>query len=321
MIEPKDIDLNLLVVFQEVFQERQISAVAKKLGLSQPAVSNALARLRKSFGDELFVRTAQGMQPTPLAQQLADPVSSALASISRALNQREVFDAANSKRRFTIAMTDVGEVYFMPVLVELCRRLAPHIELATVRANSVDLKTEMETGRVDLAIGAFDSMSGALYQRRLFKQSYVCMFRRAHPLAQRLGAATAAAKEAGAATDNSGNSLSLKDFLAAQHLIVSSMESPYDKINHSLHKAGIHLGAHFTVPHFVAVPYIISSADLLVTVPQKLAESAAQPFNLQFVAPPLRLPSLQTNIFWHRRFQQDDANQWLRGLIAGQFAE
>lgn len=301
MVEPKDIDLNLLVVFHEVFQARQISSVAKKLGLSQPAVSNALARLRKSFADELFVRTALGMQPTPLAEQLADPIAHALGSITRALNQHEQFDAATSKRHFTLAMTDVGEVYFMPVLVDLCRRLAPQIGLATVRASSIDLKAEMETGRVDLAIGAFDDISGALYQRRLFQQNYVCMLRSGHPLAAK--------------------ALSLKDFLAAQHLIVASMESPYDKINQQLEKAGIKASAHFTVPHFVAVPYIVSSTDLLVTVPQKLAERAAVPFNLQCVKPPLRLPSLQTNMFWHRRFAQDEGNQWLRNFIAAHFAE
>ena len=301
MLEPKDIDLNLLVVFHEVFQERQISSVAKKLGLSQPAVSNALARLRKNFDDELFVRTSLGMQPTPLALQLSEPIAVALVSITQALNQYEIFDAMVSKRHFKIAMTDVGELYFMPKLIELCRQLAPQIKLSTVRASSIDIKTEMETGRVDLAISAFDEISGALFQRRLFKQNYVCMFRQGHPLASA--------------------SISTKDFLAAQHLIIASMESPYDKINQSLEKAGIKASAHFTVPHFVAVPYIISSTDLLVTVPQKLAESFAAPFKLQYVKPPLRLPSLQTNVFWHRRFGQDEGNQWLRNLIALQFAE
>jgi DNA-binding transcriptional LysR family regulator len=301
MIEPRDIDLNLLVVFQEVFQERQISAVARRLKLSQPAVSNALARLRRSFGDELFVRTAQGMQPTPLAQQLAESVSAALAHVAQALNRHDSFVAATSERHFTLAMTDVGEVYFMPGLIETCRRLAPGIQLSTVRAGAVDLKNEMESGRVDLAIGAFDTISGALYQRRLFRQNYVSMFRNGHPLA--------------------GKKITLKDFLAAQHLVVSSLESPYDRINQLLEKAGVRANTHFRVPHFTAVPYIVSHSDLLVTVPQKLAESAAQPFGLQYIRPPLRLPSLQTNIFWHRRFNQDAGNQWLRNLVVEHFAQ
>jgi DNA-binding transcriptional LysR family regulator len=301
MIEPRDIDLNLLVVFQEVFQERQISAVARRLKLSQPAVSNALARLRRSFGDELFVRTAQGMQPTPLAKQLAESVSAALAHVTQALNRHDSFVAATSERHFTLAMTDVGEVYFMPGLIETCRRLAPGIQLSTVRAGAIDLKSDMESGRVDLAIGAFDSISGALYQRRLFRQNYVSMFRNGHPLA--------------------GKKITIKDFLAAQHLVVSSQESPYDRINQLLEKAGVRTNTHFRVPHFTAVPYIVSNSDLLVTVPQKLAESAALPFGLQYLRPPLRLPSLQTNIFWHRRFNQDAGNQWLRKLMVEHFAQ
>lgn len=301
MLEPKDIDLNLLVVFQEVFQDRQISSVARKLGLSQPAVSNALARLRRSFGDELFVRTAAGMQPTALADQLAEPVALALTHITQALNRQESFDPANSRRHFTIAMTDVGEVYFMPLLAQHLHSLAPQIQLSTVRATDIDLKTEMESGRIDLAVGAFDNLSYAWYQRRLFKQNYVCILRRQHPLAdQKFG---------------------LKEFLSAQHLIVASQENPYARVNQSLEKAGITASAHLRVPHFVAVPYIVSSNDLLATVPQKLAERSAAPFGLEYFKPPIRLPSLQTNMFWHRRYNQDAGNQWLRGFISERFVE
>lgn len=300
MIEAKDIDLNLLVVFQEVFQERQISSVARKLNLSQPAVSNALARLRKTLNDELFVRTSHGMQPTPLAQQLADPISAALANISKALNQQEAFEASSSQRQFTIAMTDVGEMYFMPILVEQCRHFAPQVQIATVRANSVDLMAEMETGRIDLSLGAFDQVSEALYHRRLFRQDYVCMYRQGHPILK--------------------DGVSTKDFLNAEHLIVSTRENPYDKINQSLEKVGISARNSFTVPHFSSVPYIVSSTNLVVIVPQKLAASAASPFQLSYSKPPIKLPTLQTNIFWHRRFAQDEGNQWLRNLLVKLFA-
>jgi DNA-binding transcriptional LysR family regulator len=301
MIEAKDIDLNLLVVFQEVFQERQISNVARKLSLSQPAVSNALARLRKTFNDELFVRTSQGMQPTPFAQQLADPVAAALLNITKALNQQDGFNLSSSRRHFTMAMTDVGEMHFMPILIEQCRRYAPQVQISTIRANSVDLMAEMETGRIDLAIGAFESMSGALYHRRLFRQDYVCLYRQQHPILK--------------------EGVSVKDFLSAEHLIVSTKESPYDKINHSLEKAGVSGTAHFTVPHFSSVPYILSVTDLVATVPQKLALSAAKAFGLNFTKPPIKLPKLQTNIFWHRRFAQDEGNLWLRNLLVEMFSE
>lgn len=301
MIEARDVDLNLLVVFQEVFHERNISQAARRLQLTQSAVSNALGRLRRTFGDELFVRTAQGMQPTPFAEQLAEPVAAALASINLALNPAAPFDAATSNRHFTIAMTDVGEVYFMPVLVERLGRLAPAVQLSTVRAGAIDLKHEMEAGRVDLAIGAFDKVSSVLYQKRLFRQPYVSMFRQGHALAE--GTPT------------------LKRFLAARHLLVSSLESPYDGVNQLLVKAGVRAATQFQVPHFTAVPYIVAGTDLVVTVPRKLAERAAAPFQLDFIKPPLRLPLLQTNMFWHRRFGQDAGNLWLRAVIAAEFGE
>ena len=301
MIEPSSIDLNLLSVFQEVYRERQISAAARRLGLTQSAVSNALARLRRTFGDELFVRTAYGMQPTPLAQQMAEPIGAAMAQVALALSQRSRFDPATSGRRFTLAMTDVGEVYFMPVLIERCRASAPNVEIASIRANGLTLKDDMETGRVDLAIGAFEDVSEALYHRALFRQPFVSMFRKDHPLAK--------------------GKVDLARFVAAPHLIVDAAQSPYDRINGLLEKAGVTAGARFRVPHFTAVPYIVSTSELVVTVPQKLAESAASPFGLKWIEPPLALPALQTNVFWHRRFNHDPGIQWLRGLIADVFAE
>jgi DNA-binding transcriptional LysR family regulator len=300
MIEPSSIDLNLLSVFQEVYRARQISSAARKLGLTQSAVSNALARLRRTFGDELFVRTTHGMQPTPFAEQVADPIGAALAQVALALNQRSQFDPATSARRFTIAMTDVGEVHFMPVLIERCMALAPGVELGSVRVG-LELREQMETGRVDLAVGAFDDVPDAWYQRLLFRQRFVAMFRKGHPLAS--------------------GALDLARFAAARHLVVDSSESPYDRINQLLEKAGVLAGARFRVPHFTAVPYIVSGSDLVVTVPHKLAERAAAPFGLAWTTPPLQLPTLQTNVFWHRRFNQDPGNQWLRGLVAEVFGE
>ncbi|OYO29012.1 LysR family transcriptional regulator [Janthinobacterium sp. PC23-8] len=301
MIDIRNIDLNLLVVFHEVYRERQISMAARRLHLSQSAVSNALGRLRRTFNDELFVRTAQGMQPTPYALLLAEPVAGALATLAEAFKPPQAFDAASSARHFRLAMSDVGEVYFMPVLVELLRQQAPQVQLSTVRAGAIDIKTEMEAGRVDLAIGAFDDVSGALYQRRLFEQAYVTMFRKGHAL---------------------GNGQpTLTRFLACEHLLVASSDSPYDKVNALLEKAGVRAAASCQVPHFTAVPYIVGGTDLVVTVPEKLAQRAAAPFNLEYLRPPLALPTLQTNIFWHRRYTQDAGNQWLRTLLAETFAE
>lgn len=298
MIDIRTLDLNLLVVLHEVYQVRQISQVATRLGLSQPAISNALSRLRKVLGDELFVRTGDGMQPTPLAERLFEPVSQALEQVQSALNVQDGFVAETSSRSFTLAMSDVGELYFMPRLIEQVSRIAPGIRLATVRAGAINLKEELETGRVDVALGAFEKVSSALYQRRLFRQPYVLMFRKDHALAARL---------VGEGTVDSAA------LLAHRHLIVASSESPYDKINPLLEAAGVQ--AQFRVPHFSAVPSIVAGSDLVVTVPQKLAESVAEPFGLAWAASPLKLPLLQTNLFWHRRFNQDAASLWLRRVL------
>ena len=301
MIEPHSLDLNLLTVFQEVYRERQISSAARKLGLSQSAVSNALARLRRTFGDELFVRTAAGMQPTPLAAQMAEPIGVAMAQVALALNQRSRFDPATSVRRFVLAMTDVGEIHFMPTLIERCKLLAPLVDISSVRAGMLSLKEEMEGGRVDLAVGPFEDISEALYQRQLFRQPYVTMMRKGHPLAK--------------------GEVSLARFVKAEHMLVDASESPYDRINALLARAGIGPAVRFRVPHFTAVPYMVATSDLVVTVPQKLAERASTPFGLEWIVPPLELPALQTNVFWHRRYNQDPGNQWLRGLLVELFAE
>jgi len=303
MPDPSNIDLNLLVVFNEIFREQQISSVAKKLNLSQPAVSNALARLRQTFNDQLFVRTKDGMQPTPFADQLAEPIRLALNGLTQAMNVQENFDAASSSRHFMIALTDVAELYFMPILIKQLAKSAPNIRISTQRTDKLNLMSELGSGKIDVAIGAFNAnaVSEALFQRRLFQQNYVVMMRAKHPLA----------KEA----------ITLKKLLAAEHLLVASNESPYDRINQRLEKAGIVKRVKFSVPHFTAVPYIISNSDLLVTVPQKLAESAVMPFKLHYQITPLRLPDLQTNIFWHRRYNEDQGNQWLRNLIVTTFGD
>lgn len=300
-MELRELDLNLLLVFREVFRERQISAAAKRLRLTQSAVSNALGRLRRSVGDELFVRTVDGMQPTPYAERMAEPVAAALAHLEEVLRPDQPFVPAISRRRFTIAMTDVGETYFMPRLAERCTALAPQVDIASVRAGMVDLRADMAAGRVDMAIGAFDDMPEAFFQRGLFSQPYATLFRRGHPLGER--------------------KLTQKRLGAARHLVVTAMESPYDGIRTALDQAGIAAAAGFSVPHFAAVPYILSTTDLVATVPQKLAERVAGPFELDYRESPLPLPALRTNMFWHRRYHQDEGNRWLRGLVADLFAE
>jgi DNA-binding transcriptional LysR family regulator len=296
----RNIDLNLLVIFQHLLEDANLSSVARRLGLSQPAVSNALRRLRTTFGDELFVRTPQGMLPTPHAQHMAGPVGEALAMLAGMMEARPSFDAGTSERRFRVAMTDVGEIHFMPALMERCARQAPAVRIESVRLQGADLQRELDGGRVDLALGAFHGLGNGIMQRMLFRQGYATLFRRGHSGAH--------------------EGMGLKAFRAQRHLMVSHA-APYGQVNQSLEKAGVLLSAHFSVPHFAAVPYIVSTTDLLATVPRKLADSAAPRFGLQTLTPPVRVPALQSNLYWHRRFQRDGGNQWLRALVISSFAD
>ena len=288
-------DLNLLVVFNQLMAERKVSRVAENLGLGQPAVSNALARLRKLFGDELFLRTASGMQPTPFADQLAESIGYALGMIHGAVNVKNSFDPAASKRSFSVGMTDIGEIYFLPLLMETIQKMAPSVSVSTVRNTAVNLKDAMEAGHIDLAIGLLPQLKAGFFQQRLFTQHYVCMFRRGHLLDKR--------------------KIQAADFFAADHVAIVSAGTGHGTVDSILDKNPLQRKVRLTVPHFVAVGHILQSTDLVATVPARFAEKMAQPFGLAYVAHPIELPQIAINLFWHAKYHKDPANQWLRGLV------
>jgi DNA-binding transcriptional LysR family regulator len=300
-MELGDIDLNQLVLFHHLVVERRVSKVADRLGLTQPAVSNSLARLRKLFGDELFVRTPAGMVPTPFAEQLAEPVGYALAMIHSGLNQRTRFDPAHVERSMTIGMTDIGEIVFLPQLVERLSREAPGVKLSTVRNAAVNLRDDMEAGRVDLAIGLLPQLKAGFFQRRLFRQRYVCLFRRGHRLDKK--------------------KLSLADFRGAEHLVVVSAGTGHGKVDELMQRAGIDRLVRLTVPHFVGVGHILQGTDLVATVPERLAQHLAGPFGLTYLAHPVKLPDIAINVFWHAKAHRSPAHQWLRGVVCELFAD
>lgn len=294
-MELKDVDLNLLVVFQQLLIDRRVSKVATNLGLSQPGVSNALARLRKLTDDPLFLRTPKGMEPTPVAEQLAAPTAHALEVLHAALNQKASFDPATSKRAFTVGMTDIGEIYFLPKLVNELAQVAPHVSLSTVRNAAVNLQDEMESGHVNLAIGLLPQLKAGYLQRRLFKQHYVCMFRRGHALDKK--------------------SISLGEFSAAAHVVVVSEGTGHGKADELIMRRKIDRKVVLTVPHYVAVGHILHKSDLVATVPERLALALVEPFGLSYVRHPAKLPEIAINLFWHGRYDKDPAIEWLRALV------
>jgi DNA-binding transcriptional LysR family regulator len=300
-MELSDIDLNQLVLFQQLMVERRVSKVAENLGLTQPAVSNTLAKLRRQFGDDLFVRTPTGMMPTPFAEQLAEPIGYALGMIHSGLNQHARFDPASVKRSVTIGMTDIGEIVFLPALVDRLRREAPGVSLNTVRTTATSLRDDMEAGKVDLAIGPLPQLKAGFFQRRLFRQRYVCLFRKGHALDKKR--------------------ITLADFKAAEHLVIVSAGTGHGKVDDLIRRAGVERQVRLTVPHFVSVGHLLARTDMVATVTERLAESLAAPFELRFRPHPIDLPEIAINVFWHAKVHRSPAHQWLRGLLFDLFGE
>lgn len=300
-MELRELDLNLLLVFNQLLLDRSVSTAADKLGLTQPAVSNALKRLRAALKDELFLRTSRGMEPTPYALHLAEPVVYALNALQTALTTRDSFDPLTSTRNFQLAMTDIGEMYFMPALMVALSKVAPQVRVSTVRPNAGNLKADMESGTVDLALGLMPNLQSGFFQRRLFRHKYVCVFRKDHPLAR--------------------SPMTLAQFSALEHVGVIAANTGHGEVDGLLERAGIQRKMKLVVPHFIAVGHILQSTDLISTLPERFAQRCETPFGLVASPHPARLPDIAINLFWHAKFNRDPANMWMRQLFVELFAD
>lgn len=235
------------------------------------------------------------MVPTPFAEQLAEPVTQALALIHAGLNPQKRFDPASERRSVTIGMTDIGEIVFLPALVERLRREAPGVALSTVRITADRLRQDMESGLVDLAIGPLPQLKAGFFQRQLFEQRYVCLFRKGHPLERRR--------------------MTLADFRAAEHLVIVSAGTGHAQVEERLRRAGVQRTVRLTIPHFVSVGHLLARTDLVATVTERLAQSLAKPFGLTWRPHPVALPAVSIKVFWHAKVHRSPVHQWLRGVV------
>ena len=257
-MELAKLDLNLLLVFHHLLILKRVSAVANLLNMSQPAVSSALGRLRSSLNDDLFIRTQGGMTPTPYAHQLAEPIAMALNGLQQALNVRGAFDPKTSRRNFTIALTDVGEMYFLPVLVNALAKVAPGVTLQIVSVAQSALKEDMSTGRIDLAMGLLPQLQAGFFQQSLFKQKYVCLMRKKHPLAQT-------------------TSISVAALFASEHVRVLATGTGHGKVDGAMDQQKYTRQVRLTVPHYVALGDVLQNANLIAVVPERFAQKSGAP--------------------------------------------
>ncbi|MGQ0544593.1 MAG: LysR family transcriptional regulator [Betaproteobacteria bacterium] len=293
-----DLDLNLLRVFDAVLRSRSVTAAAAQLGLTQPATSNALARLRAAFGDALFLRTPQGMEPTPFARELAEPVRQALALLESALAHGPGFDPATSQRSFRFYMSDLGQIEFLPPLVERVRRAAPGVRLEAPALEPEHVAAALTAGSLDLAVGFLPALGPPLRRRPLFRDPYMCLMRAGHPV----------------------SALTRKRFLEASHVLVT-YRGGHRVVEEALERAGLAPRIVLRVPHFTVVPMVLERTDLVLTLPARVARAFARRGSLKALPPPLPIAPAEVAVHWHERFDADAGNRWLRERLVELLAE
>ena len=290
--------LNLLRVFDAVLREHGVTPAAAGLGLTQPAVSNALARLRALFGDPLFVRTPAGMDATPFARELAEPVRQALALIDAALAHGPGFDPASATRAFRFYMSDLGQIEFLPPLIERVQRAAPGVRLEAVALEVDDIADALATGALDLAVGFLPGLGPPVRRRALFRDPYLCLMRAEHPI----------------------KALTRRKFQEASHALVT-YRGGHRVVEEALERAGLARRIALRLPHFTVVPMVLERTDLLCTLPARVARVFEQRGGLKSLAPPVPIPTADVAVHWHERFEADPGNRWLREQVIELFQD
>ncbi|HEU4387119.1 MAG TPA: LysR family transcriptional regulator [Blastocatellia bacterium] len=295
------IDLNLLLVFEALMEERNVTRAAKRIGLSQSAMSNALARLRRTFDDPLLVRTPAGMAPTRKAQALILPVRESLARLRSALVDQPAFDAAGSQRAFQILMSDYSEVTLLPHLLSRLVREAPGVSFRVRRSRSLfDPPAPEELANAfDLAVGFYPdapALDTSLRSEVLWEDKNVCIVSSKHPVIK--------------------SALTLRQYAGAAHAAVFYKSEGQGFIDALLAQHGLMRRQTVLVPHFISAAYIVAESELIATVPERLALELKKKLKLKTLTPPIAIPPFRLTALWHERRQADPGHVWLRALFS-----
>ena len=295
------LDLNLLRVAVALLDAGSVSQAAKRLGISQPSVSESLAKLRQHFDDPLFVRSGNGMSPTTRGAEVGGAAREILADVEDKLRPRVPFHPGQRHRPFTFALSDVGEIVFLPKLMSELGHASPQTAVRSVSMRPEQLTKAMEEGEVDLAIGYFpDLKRGDFYQKRLFTHHFVCMLRSDHPVG--------------------GDALTLEQFLALPHAVVLSEGRSQEILESRLAEMGLVRRVAIYTPHFLSIPTLIARSDMVVTVPHAMGIAYGKPaYRLRVMKLPFESPRIELRQHWHVKFHKDARNVWLRGVVGDLF--
>ncbi len=302
-LDLRNIDLNLLVVFEAMYRTRNTTRAAELLHLTQPAVSNALNRLRTLFDDVLFVKSASGMLPTPRADGISVLLDEGFASLRLAVQAGRAFDAKTSTRTFHLYLSDIGQAVFVPPLVSRLSKIAPGIQIATTYLPLDTAQQLMKLGQIDLAVGTFSGLHKDFIQQRLFRERYVVLVRAKHP---KIGA-----------------KISVEQFFAAQHVIYTPTAGSHGLFEAELNlfaaKSGHTRTVALQLAHSSGIERVVATSDLIACVPSRMATAMTHSDTVKALSLPFEVSPTDISQFWHERSHRDEGHQWLRGLFFEMF--
>ena len=300
MVNLRTFDLNLLRIFEAVFHSQSVSQSAEKLGLTQPAVSNALDRLRGQLDDPLFIRTRDGMKPTAKALELSETVLNGLATIRAGLTSSSNFDPKSSVRRFSVLMTDVGEMAHLPIILSRLREEGPGIDLNVMEFGVERYDELLETGVADLAIG-YIKLPDTLCSQEYHSSDYVVVVDRGNSIV-RFGAAGCPY-------------IDFEDYICAPHVQHASRGISGNPVTRALGTDAQRRRIALSIPHVSVLPMVLTGSQLVATVPRTCSDVLEYYTNLLVVPPPLRIERSSVALWWHRRNDRDPGHSWLRQLF------
>ena len=298
MIELRNFDLNLLLAFKLLVEERSVSRAAEKLCISQPAMSHVLRKLRYQLDDPILVKTSTGMIPTPRAQALLEPVITVLKGAERIIHTSKDFSPANSQRRFLIATSDYVEFVLLPKLVKSVHKQAPNVEIQVRRPATKSPETAIEKDEIDVAIGfdAIFNLPTRICHQRLFTDRIVCITRKNHQFI-------------------TGSEMSFEQFIASRHMLISFRETGTGLIDDHLKSRGLIRKISLVVPNFLSAPWVVANTDFVLTLPLRIAEHFACLAPIKILPIPIDLPVYDLIMIWHLRQEKEPGHQWLRQAI------
>ena len=293
-----DKDLNLFVVFDVIYTERNLTKSGEVLGITQPAVSNALSRLRENFNDELFVRTSKGMVPTPVAENMVNDIRQALDLIRNSISESETFNPKTAKATFRISIGDTSEYRLLPQLIKNISNLAPGVDVESYLTPRLETPKELAAGNIDFAIDPPIHSDPNLRNKKIYQDDYVLVVNKKHPIAKK-------------------KKISLEDYLNLSHIHISKRASGLGHVDTTLNRLGLTRRIALKAQHFLVAPYIIDQSNLAMTT----IKSFSRGRELKVFQLPFKINPLVLHLYWHVNKDMDPANKWMRELILNTYGK